>query len=92
LAKQSWPEDTQAQTAKTLTEPGPATGTIGYMSPEQARGQTVDARSDPWSFGVVLYEMDPVAATRRSGPWTAARVRVRFDALISKEARVLLGF
>jgi serine/threonine-protein kinase len=48
---------TQAPTSITQTEPGLVMGTLGYMSPEQVRGQPADPRSDIFAFGAILYEM-----------------------------------
>jgi Tfp pilus assembly protein PilF len=79
LAKQSQPLDTGALTETMLTEPGSAMGTIAYMSPEQARGENVDARSDLWSFGVVLYEM--VTGSR---PFDGPTPPIVFEALLNR--------
>jgi len=107
LAKQLIPPggiESREGSVTELTRSGTTPGTLAYMSPEQLRGETIDARSDMFSFGVVLYEMlagshpfkrdtgmDTASAILKDAPRPLGEVRADTPGLLQHIVRKMLA-
>jgi serine/threonine protein kinase len=87
LAKQQAPRAGDETATMAMSQPGMVLGTVGYMSPEQVRGEPVDARSDIFSFGCVLYEL--ATGSRAFQGKSAADV---MSAILREEPRDVAAF
>jgi TolB-like protein len=81
IDKDNW-EGVTLSSELQLTSPGAAVGTVSYMSPEQARGEPLDARSDLFSLGVLLYE-----TTTGCRPFLGATTAILFDAILNRRPK-----
>ncbi len=76
-----------SQSSATMTMAGTILGTVGYMSPEQVRGESADARSDVFSFGTVIYEM-----LTGEAPFTERSSAETMAAILQKDPPALTSF